>query len=82
MRKGYFVGELGPGRPDGIGFSPVCHDQLLLVQKTFHFDKRPYSVFLSRANTANVGVNSEYKKRRRDENIFTSYCTDKALIIS
>ena len=38
-------------RPDGTGFSPVRHDQLLLVLKNFLFQKRLYSLVLSRVNT-------------------------------
>ncbi len=35
---------------------PVRHDEILLVPKNFLFDKRPYSLFSSRANTSNVGL--------------------------
>jgi hypothetical protein len=35
---------------------------VLLVLKNFLFDKRPYPLFLSRANTSNVSVNSKEKK--------------------
>ncbi len=44
--------ELEPVRPD------FRHDQLLLVPKNFLFDKRPYLLFLNRANTSNVGIDS------------------------
>jgi hypothetical protein len=37
--------------------------QLLLVPKNFLFDKRPYSLFLSRVDTSNVGINSNKKKQ-------------------
>jgi hypothetical protein len=66
-------------RPDGIRFSLVRHDQLLLVSKNFLFDKGPFS---SRAHTSNAGVNSKLKKSRHDKNICTNECIDQALIIS
>ncbi len=66
------VSELEPFRPDGTEFLSVRHDQLLLVLKNHLFDKRPYALFLSRANTSNVGVNSQMKKSRRDENTCTN----------
>jgi hypothetical protein len=46
----------------GTQFSPVRHDQLVLVPESFLFDKRLYPLFLSRVNTSNVGVNSKQKK--------------------
>jgi hypothetical protein len=58
--------HLNPYSRAGIGptgLSPVRDDQLLRALKNFLFDKRLYPLFLSRANTSNVGVNSKYKKQ-------------------
>jgi hypothetical protein len=51
--------EVETVRLDENGFSPVRHDQLLLVPKNFLFNKQPYPLLLNRTNASNAGINSK-----------------------